>query len=107
MTGFLLCGTAMSIAFGTMIITYCCFNMNNAIIGFIIGTIISCTLGFGLCFCLVKDAEIQRQKWNNGICAECGTSWHFQGASGRNSSKHYYYVCENEHILETSILFQK
>jgi len=107
MTEFLLCGTVMSIGLGFLIVTFCCFSMDNVFIGFIVGTIISCIIGFGLCYCLVKNAENQRQKWNNGICAECGTPWHFQTATGRNNSKTYYYVCENEHILETSILFQK
>lgn len=107
MTDLLVGGTILSIGFGFLIVTTCCFNMDNAFVGFIIGTTISCILGFGLCYCLIRNVETQEQKWNNGICTECGTPWHFQTATGRNNSKRYYYVCENEHILETSILFQK
>lgn len=107
MTDFLIGGAVLSIGFGFLIVTFCYFNMeDNPIVGFFIGVIISCLLGFGLCYGLEKTVNEQRQVWNDGICAECGTSWHFQAVTGR-SHKTYYYVCDNGHIFETEILFQK
>jgi hypothetical protein len=96
----------MSISMGAMLALMLTMEMDG-IPRIIVSTILALLFGFGIVFIMEKHAEYEAEKWNNGICTKCGTEWHFQGASGRSSSKVYYYVCDNGHILETENLFQK
>ena len=36
-----------------------------------------------------------KKEYNNGICPECGGTYHFSQAVGHHSSTHYIYICSN------------
>ena len=60
----------------------------GAFIGLIIAIVIS-----GL---LTLDALGKVERWNNGVCTECGGAYKFEGASkSRSGNETLYYVCED------------
>lgn len=62
------------------------------IFAMIVGVII------GYAFYEKKDAE---QKYNNGICPICETEFHLINVEHyRNGGNHYFYACENEHVID-------
>ena len=45
-----------------------------------------------------RDAD---RTYNNGICQTCGTKFHLVDVEHyRNGGNHYFYACENDHIIE-------
>ena len=50
------------------------------------------------------ESPIDKQ-WNNGVCAACGTSWHYIDSVGAVNYTHYIYECEcGEHRMESCTL---
>lgn len=44
-------------------------------------------------------------QWNNGVCAACGTPWHYIDSVGAVNYTHYIYECEcGEHRMESCTL---
>ena len=44
-------------------------------------------------------------QWNNGVCAACGTPWHYIDSVGTVNSTCYIYECEcGEHRMESCTL---
>ena len=43
----------------------------------------------------IDEAE-QEEAYNNGVCKQCDTEWHFKDAGNDK----YIYECENGHIIE-------
>lgn len=44
-------------------------------------------------------------QWNNGVCAACGTPWHYIDSVGTVNSTRYIYECEcGEHRMESCTL---
>jgi archaellum component FlaF (FlaF/FlaG flagellin family) len=62
-------------------------------------------LCFGALTVAIFGAIADRQKadalYNNGVCPRCNTEFHLVNAQHlRNCGTHYFYVCENGHIIE-------
>lgn len=47
-----------------------------------------------------KDQEASLKKYNNGICPQCQTEWHFKQKTESFCNRSYIYECENGHIIE-------
>ena len=62
--------------------------------GKIITIIIALAIAFGLATLIYKEAEGNRNRWNNGIHIDCGGEYQFSGATQWRSSKTYYYTCD-------------
>lgn len=61
--------------------------------GKIIAILIALVIAFGLATLIYKEAEGNRNRWNNGYC-ECGGQYQFSSATQWRSSKTYYYTCD-------------
>ena len=61
--------------------------------GKIIAILIALAIAFGLATLIYKEAEGNRNRWNNGYC-ECGGQYQFSSATQWRSSKTYYYTCD-------------
>ena len=73
--------------------------------GKIITIIIALAIAFGLATLIYKEAEGNRNRWNNGIHIDCGGEYQFSGATQWRSSKTYYYTCDKcGHTEEFSAL---
>ena len=59
----------------------------------IIAIIIALAIAFGLATLIYKEAEGNRNRWNNGYC-ECGGQYQFSSATNWRGSKDYYYTCD-------------
>lgn len=68
----------------------------QALLGLLIGAII---LG-GIYLSDKADA----QKYNNGICTECGGEYRFSGAAGRNGRSYYYTCTTCDHTIRVESL---
>ena len=104
---FVVLGLVMSVSVGAFMALLFTVGMNDGIPRTITVIILSLAIGFGFIFIMNEYREYEEERWNNGICMECGTKYHFQSAAREKSSTTYYYVCENGHIFETDICFQK
>ena len=62
--------------------------------GKIIAIIIALAIAFGLATLIYKEAEGNRNRWNNGIHIDCGGKYQFSSATQWRSSKTYYYTCD-------------
>lgn len=107
MKEFIITGLIMTICGGWLFGCMFTCKMKKPIPHFIVATIISLIVGFSIGGLLTFDNLSQKEKWNNGICAKCGEEWHFQSANKGIGTPNYYYVCKNNHIIKTSILFEK
>ena len=65
----------------------------------IYGGLVGMTLTLGLFFVFVFAAKEQNkamiERYNDGICTICGGEYEFAGGTRTNSSKTYYYTCED------------
>lgn len=54
------------------------------------------------------ETKLSQEKWNNGVCTECGGKYRFSGATHlRNGGDYYYYSCEDcDHTIKTNILMK-
>ena len=59
----------------------------------IIAILIALAIAFGLATLIYKEAEGNRNRWNNGYC-ECGGEYQFSSATNYRGSKNYYYTCD-------------
>ena len=62
--------------------------------GKIIAIIIALAIAFGLATLIYKEAEGNRNRWNNGIHIDCGGKYQFSSATNYRGSKNYYYTCD-------------
>ena len=73
----------------------------------IYGGLVGMTLTLGLFFVFVfaakEQSEAMAERYNDGICTICGGEYEFAGGTRTNSSKTYYYTCENcGHTIEVN-----
>lgn len=62
-------------------------------IGFV--ALIIAILAAGI-FIASHEANVSRENYNNGICAECGGEYRFASATHiKNNGDRYYYTCES------------
>ena len=74
--------------------------------GKIIAILIALAIAFGLATLIYKEAEGNRNRWNNGYC-ECGGQYQFSSATNYRGSKDYYYTCDKcGHTEEFSSLMR-
>ena len=72
----------------------------------IIAILIAVAIAFGLATLIYKEAEGNRNRWNNGYC-ECGGKYQFSSATNYRGSKDYYYTCDKcGHTEEFSSLMR-
>ena len=72
----------------------------------IIAILIAVAIAFGLATLIYKEAEGNRNRWNNGYC-ECGGEYQFSSATNYRGSKDYYYTCDKcGHTEEFSSLMR-
>ena len=60
-------------------------------------------IGFavGMVFACIADKKEADALYNNGVCPKCGTAFHLVDVEHyRNGGDHYFFTCENEHIIE-------
>ena len=58
--------------------------------------VLAFVIGFGLSALLMVEIKVDNEKWNNGICIECGGKYEFQSSSyRRNADDKYFYKCKN------------
>ncbi len=50
-------------------------------------------VAFGITTLLYQNRINQNDRWNNGICCECGGTYEFSAASQSIHSKTFYYTC--------------
>ena len=50
-------------------------------------------VAFGVTTLLYQNSINQDERWNNGICCECGGTYEFSAASQSTHSKSVYYTC--------------
>lgn len=50
-------------------------------------------VAFGVTTLLYQNIINQNDRWNNGICCECGGTYEFSAASQSIHSKTFYYTC--------------
>ena len=104
---FVILGLVMSISVGALLALILTSGMDDGIPRVIVSIILALAIGFSFIFLMNEYREYEEKRWNNGICTECGTKWHFQSAAKGGSTTTYYYICDNGHIFETECLFQK
>lgn len=73
----------------------------------IYGGLVGMTLTLGLFFVFVfaakEQSEAMAERYNDGICTICGGEYEFAGGTRTNSSKTYYYTCEDcGHTIEVN-----
>ena len=74
--------------------------------GKIITILVAIIIAFGLATLIYKEAEGNRNRWNNGYC-ECGGQYQFSSATNWHGSKNYYYTCDKcGHTEEFSSLMR-
>ncbi len=95
MLGFIIAGLILTIsvgAFFALIVTRGLEGRKRVVIAIIIAF----AVGFGLLRILIVENEKENEKWNNGVCIECGGKYEFQSSSYRRSADDkYYYKCKN------------
>lgn len=95
MIGFIVAGLILTVlvgAFFALIITKSLEGKKKVVVA----VIIAFAVGFGLLKLLIVENEIENEKWNNGVCIECGGKYEFQSSSyRRNADDKYYYKCKN------------
>ena len=75
--------------------------------GKIIAILIALAIAFGLATLIYKEAEGNRNRWNNGIHIDCGGEYQFSSATNWHGSKNYYYTCDKcGHTEEFSSLMR-
>ena len=75
--------------------------------GKIIAILVALAIAFGLVTLIYKEAEGNRNRWNNGIHIDCGGEYQFSSATQWRSSKTYYYTCDKcGHTEEFSSLMR-
>ena len=83
-------------------------EFDDGLIAPIIGAAIMIFLLFAIFISIiVKDSEDSKEdtQWNGGICAACGTPWHYLDSVGTVNSTRYIYECEcGNHRMESYTL---
>ena len=75
--------------------------------GKIIAVLVALAIAFGVATLLYKNAEGNRNRWNNGIHIDCGGQYKFSSATNYRGSKTYYYTCDKcGHTEEFSSLMR-
>ena len=59
-----------------------------------IAILVALAITFGVATLLYKNAEGNRNRWNNGIHIDCGGEYQFSSATNYRGSKAYYYTCD-------------
>ena len=59
-----------------------------------IAILVALAITFGIATLLYKNAEGNRNRWNNGIHIDCGGQYQFSSATNYRGSKTYYYTCD-------------
>ena len=59
-----------------------------------IAILVALAITFGVATLLYKNAEGNRNRWNNGIHIDCGGEYQFSSATNYRGSKTYYYTCD-------------
>ena len=59
-----------------------------------IAILVALAITFGVATLLYKNAEGNRNRWNNGIHIDCGGQYQFSSATNYRGSKTYYYTCD-------------
>ena len=73
----------------------------------IIAILIAVAIAFGIATLIYKEAEGNRNRWNNGIHIDCGGEYQFSSATNWRGSKNYYYTCDKcGHTEEFSSLMR-
>lgn len=100
MLGFIIAGLILTIsvgAFFALIVTRGLEGRKRVVIAIIIAF----AVGFGLLRILIVENEKENEKWNNGICTECGGEYKFKNANNGT----YYYACEDcDHVIKMAKL---
>ena len=72
-----------------------------------IAILVALAITFGVATLLYKNAEGNRNRWNNGIHIDCGGEYQFSSATNWRGSKNYYYTCDKcGHTEEFSSLMR-
>ena len=72
-----------------------------------IAILVALAITFGVAALLYKNAEGNRNRWNNGIHIDCGGQYQFSSATNYRGSKTYYYTCDKcGHTEEFSSLMR-
>ena len=72
-----------------------------------IAILVALAITFGIATLLYKNAEGNRNRWNNGIHIDCGGEYQFSSATNYRGSKTYYYTCDKcGHTEEFSSLMR-
>lgn len=62
-------------------------------------------MGFAVGGAIWGETSGSMERWNNGVCVECGGAYKFSGGSQYRTSDTYFYSCEVcDHTIETSML---
>ena len=95
MIGFIVAGLILTVSIGAFFALILTMKLEGKT-RIIIAVILAFVIGFGLLKILMLNAEKENEKWNNGICTECGGKYEFQSSSyRRNADDEYYYKCKN------------
>lgn len=95
MLGFIIAGLILTVSVGAFLALILTMKLEGKT-RIIIAVILAFVIGFGLLKILMLNAEKDNEKWNNGICIECGGKYEFQSSSyRRNEDDKYYYKCKN------------
>lgn len=96
MLGFIIAGLILTVSVGAFFALILTMKLEGKT-RIIIAVILAFVIGFGLLKILMLNVEKDNEKWNNGICTECGGEYKFKNAY--NSS--YFYACENcDHVIK-------
>ena len=71
------------------IIFFSCYKKKTKIIACLCILVVT----FGIATLMYQEAENANDRWNNGICCECGGTYEFSAASQSIHSKTFYYTC--------------
>lgn len=100
MFNFIMVGLMLTVligAFVALIITIDLKGKQRAVTAVILAFVI----GFGLSTLLMVEIKVDNEKWNNGVCIECGGEYKFKNANNGT----YYYACEDcDHVIKMAKL---
>lgn len=75
----------------------------------IIGTILTLTIGFSISGLILLQNKSDNEEWNNGYCTECNKPYKLTDVKHHNNGDYeYYYTCDNcGHIIVTHTLRER
>lgn len=78
-------------------------TVERRICGGLVGMILTLGLFFVFVFAAKDQNEAMVERYNDGICTICGGNYEFSGATRSNSSRYYFYTCEDcGHTIEVN-----